>query len=225
MRRIAHISDLHFGRTDPTVVEGLLSELNGTRPDLVVISGDFTMRARHSEWEEARAFLARIAPPWVAVPGNHDIAAYYRIERFINPFRLYCRYISPDPEPIWKDDEIAVICLNTARNWSLKPIGRKEGSRAAKSPEQRSYLMPFPITSSASWLGTIHSCRLRGIRRAVPLVAPTLHSRRLSGVGCGLPSLATCTGVTRVSRSLPRRASPSRNGLTLRPSKLVSRCS
>jgi 3',5'-cyclic AMP phosphodiesterase CpdA len=138
MRRIAHISDLHFGRTDPTVVEGLLSELNGNRPDLVVISGDFTMRARHSEWEEARAFLARISSPWVAVPGNHDITAYYRIERFINPFRLYKRYISPDPEPIWKDDEIAVVCLNTARNWSFDTdwsegrISRGQITRAEK---------------------------------------------------------------------------------------------
>src|SRR5829696_4584938 len=119
MKRLAHISDLHFGRTDPAVVEGLLSELNGARPDLVVISGDFTMRARHSEWEEARAFISRIASPWIAVPGNHDITAYYRIERFIHPFRLYKRYISPDLEPAWKDDEIAVVCLNTARRWAL----------------------------------------------------------------------------------------------------------
>jgi 3',5'-cyclic AMP phosphodiesterase CpdA len=119
VKRIAHISDLHFGRTDPAVVEGLLSELNGTRPDLVIITGDFTMRARHSEWEEARAFLARILSPWIAVPGNHDITAYYRIQRFIHPFRLYKRYISPDPEPVWKDDEIAVVCLNTARRWAF----------------------------------------------------------------------------------------------------------
>ena len=76
MKRLSHISDLHFGRTDPAVVEGLLSELNGDAPDLVIISGDFTMRARLSEWEEARAFLSRINPPWIAVPGNHDITAY-----------------------------------------------------------------------------------------------------------------------------------------------------
>ncbi len=138
MKRLAHISDLHFGRTDPAVVEGLLSELNGQRPDLVVISGDFTMRARHSEWEEARAFLSRIASPWIAVPGNHDITAYYRIQRFIHPFRLYKRYISPDPEPVWKDDEIAVVCLNTARRWALDTdwsqgrISRGQIARAEK---------------------------------------------------------------------------------------------
>ncbi len=138
MKRLAHISDLHFGRTDLAVVEGLLSELNGHPPDLVVISGDFTMRARHSEWEEARAFLSRIASPWIAVPGNHDITAYYRIQRFIHPFRLYKRYISPDPEPIWKDDEIAVVCLNTARRWALYTdwsqgrISRGQIARAGK---------------------------------------------------------------------------------------------
>lgn len=138
MKRIAHISDLHFGRTDPTVVEGLLAELNGDRPDLVVISGDFTMRAREHEYVEARAFLDRLVSPWVAVPGNHDISAYYRIQRFINPFRLYKRYVSPDPEPVWKDDEIAVVCLNTARRWALDTdwsqgsISRGQINRAEK---------------------------------------------------------------------------------------------
>ena len=137
MKRLAHISDLHFGRTNPAVVEGLLCELNGQPPDLVVISGDFTMRARHPEWEEARAFVSRITSPWIAVPGNHDITAYYRIERFI-PFRLYKRYISPDPEPVWKDDEIAVVCLNTSRRWALDTdwsqgsISRGQIARAEK---------------------------------------------------------------------------------------------
>ncbi|MGX7708236.1 metallophosphoesterase family protein [Methylobacterium sp. Gmos1] len=118
MRRIAHISDLHFGRTDPAVVEGLVAELTRDRPDLIIISGDFTMRARTREWLEAKAFLDRLPHPWIAVPGNHDISPFRLWQRFFHPFRRYRRYVAPETEPVFQDDEIAVICLNTVRTWA-----------------------------------------------------------------------------------------------------------
>lgn len=118
MRRIAHISDLHFGRTDPAVVEGLVAELNRDHPDLIIISGDFTMRARTREYREAKAFLDRLPQPWIAVPGNHDISPFRLWQRFFHPFRRYRRYVAPETEPVFQDDEIAVICLNTVRTWA-----------------------------------------------------------------------------------------------------------
>ncbi|MFE1600284.1 metallophosphoesterase family protein [Methylobacterium sp. ID0610] len=118
MRRIAHISDLHFGRTDPAAVEGLAAELNRDRPDLVIASGDFTMRAHIREYEEARAFLARLTAPVIAVPGNHDITPFRLWERFLHPFRRYRRYIAAETEPLFQDEEIAVLCLNTVRTWA-----------------------------------------------------------------------------------------------------------
>ncbi|MGY2047421.1 metallophosphoesterase family protein [Methylobacterium sp. JK268] len=118
MRRIAHISDLHFGRTDPAAVEGLVAELNRDRPDLVIASGDFTMRAHHREYAEARAFLDRLAAPVIAVPGNHDITPFRLWERFLHPFRRYRRHIAAETEPLFQDEEIAVICLNTVRTWA-----------------------------------------------------------------------------------------------------------
>jgi 3',5'-cyclic AMP phosphodiesterase CpdA len=118
VRRIAHISDLHFGRTDPAVVEGLVEELNREPPDLVIASGDFTMRARRSEYAEAQAFMARLPRPWLAVPGNHDISPFHLWQRFFHPFRRYRRYIAPETEPVFQDDEIAVVCLNTVRTWA-----------------------------------------------------------------------------------------------------------
>ena len=118
MRRLAHISDLHFGRTDPAVVEGLVAELNADPPDLIVASGDFTMRARRSEYRTARAFLARLAAPWIAVPGNHDIAYFKLFTRFFHPFRRYRSFIAAETEPTFLDDEIGVVCLNTVRTWA-----------------------------------------------------------------------------------------------------------
>jgi 3',5'-cyclic AMP phosphodiesterase CpdA len=132
MRRIAHISDLHFGRVDSAVVDALAAELNADRPDLVIASGDFTMRARNEEFVEARAFLDRLQSPWVAVPGNHDIPDYYTAERFLDPFRRYRRHICDDTEPVWTDAEIGVVGINTARraafemNWSHGRISRAQ---------------------------------------------------------------------------------------------------
>jgi 3',5'-cyclic AMP phosphodiesterase CpdA len=120
MRRIAHISDLHFSWVDRAVVDGLAAELNGDRPDLVVASGDFTQGARRAEFAEARAFLSRLAPPVLSVPGNHDITPYHLVQRFFDPYRRYRRYIHPEIEPVWRDEEIAVIGVNTARRFALE---------------------------------------------------------------------------------------------------------
>lgn len=116
MRTLAHISDLHFGRIDHKVVEGLLADLAITRPDLVVISGDLVQRAKRSQFEQARDFLARLPYPYMVVPGNHDIPVYNLFKRFTDPFRLYKHYISRDFSPVHVDDEIAVVGLNTARS-------------------------------------------------------------------------------------------------------------
>src|SRR3954463_7318803 len=75
VRRLAHLSDLHFGRVDPAAVEGLVRSLEDARPDLIVVSGDFTQSARTGEFRAARAFLDRLPAPTFAVPGNHDPAA------------------------------------------------------------------------------------------------------------------------------------------------------
>lgn len=115
MRRLAHISDLHFGRTDPAAVEGLLADLTIRRPDLVVVSGDLVQRARARHFRAARAFLERLPFPYLVVPGNHDIPVYNIFHRFTDPFRNYKHFISRDLSPFHVDAEIAVLGLNTAR--------------------------------------------------------------------------------------------------------------
>jgi 3',5'-cyclic AMP phosphodiesterase CpdA len=118
MRRIAQISDLHFGATNPRVVEGLVADLCDAKPDLVVISGDFTMAARRVEYAQAHAFVARLPKPWIGVPGNHDISPYHLTQRFLRPFARYRAAIAPDTEPTYQDEEIGVVCLNTVRVWA-----------------------------------------------------------------------------------------------------------
>ena len=62
MTRIVHLSDLHFGRDRPELVEPLLDRLHALAPDLVAISGDFTQRARVRQFAEAAARHAAAVP-------------------------------------------------------------------------------------------------------------------------------------------------------------------
>ena len=116
MRTIAHLSDLHFGRHDETTADRLLADISGAQPDLTVITGDLTQRARHRQFAAARAFLEKLPRPVVAIPGNHDVPLYDIVERFLGRLARYRRYISAELQPFFTDDEIALLGLNTARS-------------------------------------------------------------------------------------------------------------
>jgi len=116
--RIAHLTDVHFGATDPKVVGGLIAELIAAPPDLVVISGDLTMGARRWEFRAARAFIDSLPAPTLCVPGNHDITPYRLVERFFLPYARWREEIAPTTEPVWTDSRVAVLGLNTARRMS-----------------------------------------------------------------------------------------------------------
>src|SRR5688500_15402868 len=114
MRTIAHISDLHFGKVDPPVAEGLIQDLASRTPSLLVMSGDFTQRARTSQYRDAANYLNRLPQPQLVVPGNHDIPLYDLIRRFFFPLNRYCRLISHDLRPVFQDEEMVVIGINSA---------------------------------------------------------------------------------------------------------------
>lgn len=122
MRTLVHLSDLHFGRIDPALVDPLRRAVAASKPDLVAISGDFTQRARRSQFASARAFLESLQLPTLVVPGNHDIPLYDVVERFAAPHDRYRRFISADLEPEFEDDEMIVIGVNTSRSWVF-PFG------------------------------------------------------------------------------------------------------
>jgi 3',5'-cyclic AMP phosphodiesterase CpdA len=122
VRIVAHISDLHFGRENPRVVEGLAADLSAQRPSLVAVSGDLTQRARPGQFAAARSFLDRLPFPFLAVPGNHDIPLLNPMARFLWPLDRYRRFLGRDPNPGFGDEEILVLGVNTARSNT-----RKEG--------------------------------------------------------------------------------------------------
>jgi 3',5'-cyclic AMP phosphodiesterase CpdA len=116
MRTIVHLSDLHFGRLDPKVVAPLLATIRGFGPDLVAISGDFTQRARRNQFKEARAFLDALPYQRLVVPGNHDVPFYDVARRFLRPLARYRQFIADDLEPMYADEEIVALGLNSARS-------------------------------------------------------------------------------------------------------------
>lgn len=139
MRTIAHVSDLHFGREDPRVATALLRDLEQMAPSVVVVSGDLTQRARRREFAAARDYLARVPAPLVVVPGNHDVPLWDVLARFTRTFDLYREYISGDLGPLFRDDEIAVLGVNTARAMTFKG-GRISQAQIAELHERLSML-------------------------------------------------------------------------------------
>lgn len=130
MRTLLHLSDLHFGRVDRSLVEPLVEVAQSLAPDLVVVSGDFTQRARRLEYLAARAFLDRLPVPRLVVPGNHDIPLWDVVRRFASPLGRYRRYITRDLAPFHRDQEIAVLGINTARSLTRK-YGRINAAQIA----------------------------------------------------------------------------------------------
>jgi len=120
MRTLIHLSDLHFGRVDPTILAPLVKFIGEIKPDVVAVSGDLTQRARTAEFVAAREFLASIPFPQIVVPGNHDVPLHNIISRFARSLDHYTRYISADLQPSYADSEIVVAGVNTARAWTWK---------------------------------------------------------------------------------------------------------
>lgn len=121
MTRIAHISDTHFGTEEAPVCNALRNDLLREGPDLVVLSGDITQRARAAQFRAAREFIDSLAPiPVLALPGNHDLPLYDLLTRFTNPYRLYRRHIGADLAPSWENPLVAVIGVNSTRMFRHK---------------------------------------------------------------------------------------------------------
>jgi 3',5'-cyclic AMP phosphodiesterase CpdA len=123
MTRLVHLSDLHFGAHDPRLVEAVEASIDELKPDLVVISGDFTQRATTEQFKEACRFLERLRENGhevLGVPGNHDIPLYDVLRRFLSPLTRYRRFIDDTLCPFIELSGVAVLGINTARSLTFK---------------------------------------------------------------------------------------------------------
>jgi 3',5'-cyclic AMP phosphodiesterase CpdA len=120
VRRIVHLSDLHFGRVEERLLDPLAERVAALDPHVVAVSGDLTQRAREIEFQQARDFLNRLPQPQIVVPGNHDLSLHNVYRRFVQPLRRYRQYIGENIEPWHADEEVIVTGINTARSLVFK---------------------------------------------------------------------------------------------------------
>jgi 3',5'-cyclic AMP phosphodiesterase CpdA len=126
MLKLLHISDLHFGPPYlPRVGEALLRKVPSFDADVIVASGDFTQRAKPSQFAEARAFLDRLpSVPLVAVPGNHDVPLYRIVERLFRPHELYQEYICKELNKVHRVKNGVIVALDSTAPRSAITNGR-----------------------------------------------------------------------------------------------------
>ncbi len=120
MSILLQISDPHFGTEQPPVVEALATLARLQRPDLLVLSGDITQRARPAQFRVARAFTDRLGVPVLAVPGNHDIPLFDLWARLRRPYARHIAAFGDDLEPVHASHDLMVVCVNTTRAWRHK---------------------------------------------------------------------------------------------------------
>jgi 3',5'-cyclic AMP phosphodiesterase CpdA len=120
MSVLLQISDPHFGTERPRVVEALVALAQRERPDLIVLSGDITQRARPEQFAAARAFVDRLGAPLVAIPGNHDIPLLNLPARLLRPYAQHRDAFGAELEPVHASAGLLVVCVNTTRPWRHK---------------------------------------------------------------------------------------------------------
>lgn len=118
MTTIVQVSDPHFGKERPAVVSALLELVQQLRPELVVLSGDVTQRARAREFAAAAAFVKRLTAPRVlAIPGNHDIALFDVLSRVSRPYAGFRRVFGDELEPTFESADCLVLSVKTTRRY------------------------------------------------------------------------------------------------------------
>ena len=118
--RVLHISDIHCGH--PFVAAHVAAALDmaaASRFNAIVISGDFSQRARIREFARAREIVDRFRAiaPTIEVPGNHDTAWWSAPFGWGDASRLherYKQYINPLLEPVVRVPGVSMVGLNSA---------------------------------------------------------------------------------------------------------------
>jgi len=135
MSLLLHISDPHFGTEQPAVVDALRRMAHELRPQVVVLSGDITQRARSAQFAAARAFCDSLdVPHLLTLPGNHDIPLYNVFARLFNPYGGYRAAFGDELEPQIDLDDLLLIGVNTTRADRHKDgeVSRRQIKRTAE---------------------------------------------------------------------------------------------
>jgi 3',5'-cyclic AMP phosphodiesterase CpdA len=118
---ILHLSDLHFGRIDQTVLINLKKFLEDHQDTIThyILTGDLTQRARSHEFMGAAEFLKSLEKPLFLVPGNHDIPLYNLYQRIFSPYKKFLKFFESHSQNFYEDDRLAIFGLWTTNNLTV----------------------------------------------------------------------------------------------------------
>ena len=136
MSVLLQISDPHFGSERPAAVEALFRFVEKLGPDLVMLSGDITQRARAKQFEAAAAFMRSLkVPNRLVIPGNHDIPLFDLATRFLNPYGRYQKAFGPELEPSYEARDCLVLGVNSTRPYRVTDgeISEPQRERVARA--------------------------------------------------------------------------------------------
>lgn len=157
---LAHLSDLHFGRDialDQT--EAITAQIPQLEPDVIVLSGDLTQRARHGEFQCARMYLDTLAraAPTLVVPGNHDVqwwASPLSIRGNAPKYAKFRRYFGPQLAPCLEVPGAVIAGVVTAHGiaagsltWNPNDLAVKGHLPAGEVARLRQYFASAPRDS------------------------------------------------------------------------------
>lgn len=121
MTVVLQLSDPHFGTERPMAMAALERFCGELQPDLLLVTGDVTQRARPVEFSRAKAFIDKLAvPARLVIPGNHDIPLYAMHTRLMHPYRRYERAFGPAVDGEFDNDDLLLIALITTRRYRHK---------------------------------------------------------------------------------------------------------
>ena len=128
MLTILHASDLQCGRPfRPGAADALVRFAARLGPNVVVVSGDLTQRAKVREFETARALMARLPRvPVIVTPGNHDVPLYRLLERLLDPYANYRRYAAAELNTVTSVPGATFVALNSSTPLRAIVDGRLE---------------------------------------------------------------------------------------------------
>jgi 3',5'-cyclic AMP phosphodiesterase CpdA len=170
---ILHVSDLHFGTEVPQAAEALLRLARAALPDVLIVSGDVTQRARRAQFDAAASFIRRLAAAQVLViAGNHDIPLFNLPQRLLAPLRGYARAFGAELEPRLALPDVRIAGVHTARAWR-HVVG---------------HVTPQQAERSAAWLAEGPADALRIVVTHHPLAVPDAQdeAQRLRGADAAL---------------------------------------
>ena len=143
--RLLQVSDVHFGHhAVAEYTDAVERRVEARRYDAVVVAGDLTQRNFREQFRAAKHWLdtMRAHVPVLVVPGNHDVAWWWKpVGLGIEAPLLagYRRWISAELEPTLQLPGVTIVGLNSShgvRTFTLTTRARDLSVVGAIRPEQ-----------------------------------------------------------------------------------------